>query len=111
MNESELMSCLKKVIERHIGRDSAITAGAMSEMFGYQDDRPIRLAIEKLIDDDFPVCSVTEEPAGYFFPSGVEEAKTYTVSRRRRALRIFHRRRHIIRNTARYYEKAEQGVL
>ncbi len=51
---------------------------------------------------------MTEDPAGYFFPASVEEARKYSKSLQRRAVRIFLRRRNIIKNTARYYEKARQ---
>jgi len=58
---------LQRILSRHVGRGNPITAGVLAEMFGYEDDRPIRKAIEELIDDNFPICSVTEEPAGYFY--------------------------------------------
>ena len=109
--ESNLKQQLREVLRHHVGRDKAIKAEELASRFGYIDDRPIRKAIEGLIDDGFPVCSVTEEPAGYFFPASVEEARKYSKSLQRRAVRIFLRRRHIIRDTARYYEKVRQGIL
>lgn len=111
MPDLDLKRELRRIIERHIGRWDAITAGDLAAMFGYSDDRPVRRAIEELIDDNFPVCSVTEPPAGYFFPASVDEARTYTNSLRKRAANIFLRRRHIVKNTARYYEVARQGRL
>lgn len=102
---------LRLIILRHTGRDNPVKAMDLAAHFGYTDDRPIRLAIERLIDGDFPVCSVTEQPAGYFFPGSVGEARRYSKSLQSRAVRIFLRRRHIIKNTARHYEKARQGVL
>jgi len=102
---------LRMIILKHTGRKNPIKADTLAARFGYDDDRPIRMAIEKLIDGDFPVCSVTDEPAGYFFPASVDEARRYSKSLQSRAVRIFLRRRHIIKNTARHYEKAIQGVL
>jgi len=102
---------LKLIILRHTGRSNPITARELAERYGHEDDRVIRKLIADLIDEGFPVCSVTDDPAGYFFPANVDEAREYTVSLRRRALRIFLRRRHIIRSTARWYEEARQGVL
>ncbi len=102
---------LKRIIRQHTGRDNPIQADDLAGMFGYNDDRPIRLAIEKLIDTHFPVCSVTEKPAGYFFPASIDESRRYTKSLQSRAVRIFLRRRHIIRDTARHYEQATQGIL
>jgi len=108
MSEESLKTQVKAVLERHIGRGMSITAESLADMFGYEDDRPIRKAIEELIDNGFPVCSVTEPPAGYFFPASVDEAKIYSKSLQKRAARIFLRRRYIIRNTARFYEAAKQ---
>ncbi len=102
---------LKAIILRHTGRETAISADTLAARFGYTDDRPIRKAIESLIDDGFPVCSVTDQPPGYFFPASVEEARRHSKSLQKRAVRIFLRRRFIIRNTALYYEPAIQGVL
>ena len=102
---------LKAILSHRVGRDKAITANYLAGRFGYKDDRLIRKAIEELIDDNFPVCSVTDSPAGYFFPSRVKEARLYSKALQSRAVRIFLRRRFIIKNTARYYETAEQGRL
>ena len=102
---------LKRVLRRHTGRDNPIKAEVLAGMFGYSDDRPIRKAIEKLIDNRFPVCSVTEAPPGYFCPASVAEARRYTKSLQSRAVRIFLRRRHIIRDTARRLEKIRQMCL
>ncbi len=103
-----LLAGLRHILLGHVGRADPITAERLATIFGYCDDRPVRRAIERLIDDDFPVCSVTDPPAGYFFPADVEEAREYTVVLRRRALKIFQRRRHIVRSTARWYERARQ---
>jgi len=102
---------LKTILFKHVGRANAIKGESLARLFGFPDDRPIRKAIEELIDGGFPVCSSTESPAGYFFPASVDEARTYSKSLQKRAVRIFLRRRHIIKNTARFYEEARQGVL
>jgi len=111
MTEVELKSSLRRVLILHIGREKAIDAGSLAGMFGFRDDRPVRKAIEELIKEHFPVCSATEEPPGYFFPASTEEARRYTRSLQKRAVRIFLRRRHIIRDTARYYENARQEMM
>jgi hypothetical protein len=102
---------LRLIILNHTGRDCAIKAADLAEHFGYTDDRLIRKTIEELIDDGFPVCSATDDPAGYFFPASVNEARKYSKSLQKRAVRIFLRRRGIIKNTALYYERAKQGEL
>lgn len=111
LTQNELKYELRLIINRHVGREMAISAGVLAEMFDYFDDRPVRKAIEELIDGGFPVCSVTEPPPGYFFPANVEEARTYSKSLQKRAVNIFLRRRHIIKNTARFYERARQAEL
>ena len=111
MDEGSLRQQLKMVLLQHTGRAKAIKSEALASRFGYDDDRPIRKIIEGLIDGGFPVCSVTGSPAGYFFPADVDEARKYSKSLQKRAVRIFLHRRHIIRNTARFYEKVRQSVL
>lgn len=118
---NDLKSRLKRILHWHVGRGSAVTARELCEQLGVfavdvdgshiYEDRTVRKAIEGLIDEDFPVCSVTEEPAGYFFPASVEEARAYSKSLQKRAVRIFLRRRHIIKNTALHYEPARQERL
>lgn len=105
-----LQEQVKGIIRSHRGRDSAITADGLVNLLG-AGDRAIRKTIEDLIDDGFPVCSVTEPPAGYFFPSSVEEARVYSKALQKRAVRIFLRRRYIIRSAALYYEPGKQGRL
>jgi hypothetical protein len=104
INQPELRKELKRILEGRVGREASVTAGELARMFGYEDDRIIRKAIEDLIDGGFPVCSATEEPAGYFFPKDEGEARVYSKSLQRRAVRIFLRRRRIISNTREYYE-------
>jgi hypothetical protein len=112
VNEVDLKRELRLIIQRHVGRAEAVTAGLLAQSFGFKDDRVIRKAIEDLIEKDgFPVCSVTEEPAGYFFPENVNDARTYSKALQKRAVNIFLRRRNIIKNTAIFYEKARQAEL
>lgn len=102
---------LKRILLDHVGREHPVKAELLASHFGYKDDRIIRKAIEELIDEGFPVCSVTDHPAGYFFPANVDEARKYSKGLQKRAAMIFLRRRHIIQNTARHYEKARQLSL
>lgn len=110
MDEGSLRQQLKVVVLQHAGRAKAIKSEALAARFGCED-RSIRKIIEGLIDGGFPVCSTSGHPAGYFFPADVDEARQYSKSLQKRAVRIFLRRRHIIKNTARFYEKVRQGVL
>ena len=110
MNQAELQAGMRHILIMHRGRERAISADELSRLFNLPD-RIIRKSIEQLITDHFPVCSVTSEPAGYFFPATVDEAREYTKSLQKRACRIFVRKRNIIRDVARYYEKARQEAM
>ena len=101
---------LKLILERHEGRDRAITSRELSQLVGIPD-REIRLTIEELINDGLPVVSATEYPAGYFLPMTIEEAREYTQSLRSRSIQIFLRRRKVIKNTEEYLRPAVQGKL
>ncbi|MHB8084371.1 MAG: hypothetical protein ACYDHZ_00900 [Dehalococcoidia bacterium] len=113
----DLNDKVKNIILSHVGRDNAITAERICELIygvvpeddpekqplARYSDRPVRLAIEDLIRAGTPICSMTEEPPGYFFPSSVEEAKAACKPLQRRAVMIFLRKRKIIHNTELYY--------
>ncbi len=109
-DSSRLKVGLRGILARHEGRAMAITAACLSESTGHPD-RAVRLAIEELIDDGFPVVSTTDPPAGYFVPVSIDEARQYTQSLRSRAVMIFLRRRKVIRNTAMYLRPAVQERL
>ena len=110
--ESDIRQELCLILGRHIGRDSAISAGTLAERFGYRDDRIIRKAIEELIDEEgIPVCSVTEDPPGYFIAATREEAERYTRSLRRRAVLIFMRRKKVIRNAGLHVPEGQRRLL
>ena len=128
MNSAALKAALRRIIILHRGRGKAISAEKLVQILYPEgnyiqiiagrevvcndiDDRPVRKAIEELIKEHFPVCSVTEDPPGYFFPADIDEARIYTKSLQKRAVRIFIRRRSIVRDTARYYEQARQEAM
>lgn len=57
-----------------VGRKEAITAGQFAARFGLKDDRKVRLAINELIDQGWPVLSSVDGPYyGYFFAETQEE--------------------------------------
>lgn len=109
-NKAELKTELRHILERHIGRDSAITGESLARMVG-QRNRQVRQVLEDLIDDGLPVLSTSEPPAGYFIAESLSEAREYTESLRSRALVLFLRRRKVIKNTALYLGPASQGRL
>jgi hypothetical protein len=101
---------LKSILERHEGREMAISSRELSRLMG-EEDRAIRLTIEDLIEEGLPVVSTTESPAGYFIPLSLDEAKEYTRSLRSRAVRIFLRSRKVKQNASLYLKPASQGRL
>lgn len=100
ISQVELKREVMLVILRHPGRENAIIGKDIAQGFGFTDDRKIRLIIEELIDEGFPVCSATDTPAGYFFPVTVDEAKEYYRKLRHRGLMVLVRARKVVRPLA-----------
>jgi len=97
-----LVEELRAELLRHEGPDSAITAGTLAGMFGYRDDRPVRLAIRSLIEGEgrgvkgLPVAANTDSrrgPLGYFIPTTPEQAQEYADSVKGRLIEDAYRRR------------------
>jgi len=97
MNSPNVKTELKSILQRHEGRQQAITSRGLSTLTGYPDRR-VRLVIEELITEGLPVASITEAPAGYFVATSVEEVKECTETLKSRAVHIFRRRQKLIRN-------------
>jgi hypothetical protein len=111
MDWLEFKGLVKLVIVQHPGRKNAITGGVIAlEEFGLKDDRKVRLAIDELIDDGFPVGSATDSPAGYFFPT-LEEARECYGKWRHRGLDICVRARKMLKAAKLYHEGAKQLEL
>lgn len=110
MTSKELKTELRNILDRHIGRDRAITGDTLAKMVR-QGNRQVRQAIEELIDEGLPVISTSQHPAGYFIPTSLAEAKEHTESLRTRALALFVRSRQVRRNTALYLGPALQKRL
>ena len=112
LNKTELKTEFRHILERHIGRSSAITGESLSRQVG-QRNRQMRAMLEELIDEGLPIVSTSEPPAGYFIPTSLAEAKEYTESLRTRAVLLFLRRRKVLKNTGLYLTAgpAAQGRL
>ena len=110
MSDRERKDLIKGILVRHEGRGRAITARELCGLVGLPD-RQLRLYIDELIDEGLPVISATEQPAGYFIPLSLDEARQYTCSLRSRAIEIFLRRRKVMKNAALYLKPASQGRL
>ena len=101
---------IKEILQRHEGRDRAITARGLSDITG-QPDRRVRLVIRELIKEGMPILSSTESPAGYFLPSNWHELNECAASLRGRLIEDAKRRRDLLRAGALYLKPAEQRKL
>ena len=55
------------------GKDKAIKGKELAMLLRERDTRSIRIAIQELIADGYPICSSASEPAGYFIACTREE--------------------------------------
>ena len=77
LTETNLKSQVKHILERHEGRQSAITRRELRRILGLdmRQDRKLRLLIVELREDGFPVLFATTKPAGYYMPTSFAELK------------------------------------
>jgi len=102
---------VKRILERHEGRDRTITGKELARLLGCRDDRGIRHIIRELITDGLPVASTTGHPAGYFLPVSYQEAREYTDSLKDRLIEDARRRRDFRRAADAYLSLMRQGRL
>ena len=102
---------LRATLQRHEGRDRAITGKELAKMLGHRDDREIRQVIRALIKDGLPVASTTRPPAGYFLVTSYEEAREYANSIKGRLIEDALRRRDFRRAADCHLKPAAQGRL
>jgi len=107
----DLKTELRYILERHEGRDRAITGGELARMLGHQEDRVIRQIIRELIAEGLPVASTTKPPAGYFLVTSYEEAREYADSIKSRLIEDALRRRDFRRAADCHLKPAEQRRL
>lgn len=101
---------LRNILERHIGRDSAITGESLARMVG-QRNRQVRAMLEELIEDGLPIVSTSEPPAGYFIATSHKEAEEHTESLYTRAMSLLHRQKKAVDNVELYWGENRQGRL
>jgi len=110
LNKVELKRELRTILERHIGRSSAITGESLARMVG-QRNRQVRAMLEELIEDGLPIVSTSEPPAGYFLANSHKEAEEYTESLYTRAMALLHRQKKVKDNVELYLGPARQGRM
>ena len=72
-NNNDIKPRLKAVLERHQGRNSAITRRELRQILDYQNDRKLRILKDELVKEGLPVLSFTSPPAGYCLPANWQE--------------------------------------
>jgi len=102
---------LRKILERHEGRDCAITGIELAKRLNQRDDRKIRLIILELIEDGFPVASTTKQPAGFFIPVSYQEAREYEATLKSRLIADARRKKYFRRAADCHLRPATQGVF
>uniref|UniRef100_A0A6M3L3J6 Uncharacterized protein n=1 Tax=viral metagenome TaxID=1070528 RepID=A0A6M3L3J6_9ZZZZ len=108
---NDLKEELRDILLRHEGPEMAITAKTMAHMFGYKDDRAIRLAIRDLITEGLPVASLTENTPGYFIVTNRQQAEQYALSIKSRLISDAIRRRDFRRAADQWLTPAVQQKL
>ncbi len=111
MNEVNLKAEIQKILSRHEGPERAITGKELAGMFGYKNDRAIRLIIRELISEGLPVASSTERNPGYFIITTRRQAEDYALSIKSRLINDALRRRDFRRAADLYLTPAKQGKL
>jgi len=91
----ETKTDLKEAILHELkkGKHNAITGRILAQRFGFKDDRPIRLAIRKLIAEGKPIASAVSPPMGYFIAQDKGEAEQYLSDLKGRLVEDAYRRR------------------
>ena len=72
------------------GKEHARTGDELAKVLGFKDDRPVRLAIRKLIAEGLPVAASGN---GYFIASSLDEAIEYMRTLKGRLVNDAYRRR------------------
>lgn len=111
MSSQELKVELRRILERHDGRDRTITGLELARLLNKRSDRGIRHIIRELIKEGLPVASTTGNPAGYFLVTNYEEAREYADSLKDRLIGDALRRRDFRRAADCHLSLAKQGRL
>jgi len=83
----------------------------LANRLGFKDDRAIRIGIEGLIQEGYPIAASVNPPCGYFLATTTEEINEYMGILRARGKEIFLRRRHFRDASRQLYEPGKQLKL
>jgi len=90
ITKTDIKTELRRILERHQGRDQAVTGMELAKRLGHRNDREIRQVIRELIAEGLPVASCG---AGYFLATSYAEAREYADSLKGRLIEDALRRR------------------
>lgn len=124
---ADLKAHLRRILEERRGPAMAVTGAELARMFGFKDDRIIRLAIRELIKGDgdgnngLPVASETNvrkdidgniiARPGYYIPLSRPQGEEYAAAIRSRLIEDALRRRDFRRAADQYFTPAEQQTF
>jgi len=95
---AEILAILAKTTRNLTGEELAQMTGAKPDPAGHYDDRRVRMAIERMINQGHLIAANTSTPAGYFLVQHLYEAEAYEHTLKSRALKNLIRLRDFHRN-------------
>lgn len=89
--KTRLRAEVMRILERHHGKENAITGKALALALRMPDDRKIRVTIDELIEEGVAIAASVSQPAGFFIVRTEHEAHEYIGVLKRRRDEIQHR--------------------
>lgn len=118
MADQGLKTELRHILERHQGRDRAVTGLELARMLNQRDDRKIRQLILELIREGLPVASATSTkrdgdrllPPGYFIAVTWAEKREYEGVLQSRLVEDAYRKKYFKRAAGCHLDNAVQST-
>lgn len=89
--KTRLRAEVMKILERHHGKENAITGKSMAMALCMRDDRKIRVTIDELIGEGVAIAASVGDPAGFYIVGTEHEAFEYIRVLKGRRDEISHR--------------------
>ena len=109
--QTDLKAEIRAILQYHVGRENAITAGTIGERLGLgklKNTYPVREAIAELIKSGYPVCS---DDKGFWQADTWQEVISCAEGLRDRGIKVIIRRRDLLRAAENYFNGNEQRKL
>jgi hypothetical protein len=111
VQQTELGQAVLHILQGHRGARAAITGAQLARMMSQRNDRAIRLAIERLIEQGHMIAASVHEPMGYYFIDDPRDAEIYEATLRSRATKTLKRLSNFRTAVARQFGRHEQMPL